>query len=157
MYAILPKILTTEKTKMSFTTFFQSQWPWFILLGAMVLILLILEYIEKGHGLKVLSMQEGIRLLNDRKACHFDLRTPEEFNQGHIANTQNTPSDTLEKNPETLIKKKDTPVLLICEHNYQASKIGKKLKKQGYSNIHILIGGLSTWRKENLPLETNNG
>jgi rhodanese-related sulfurtransferase len=142
---------------MSFNTFFHTQWPWFFLLGVMVLALFILEYIEKGHGLKVLSMQEGIRLLNNRKTVALDLRDAAAFKQGHITNTKNIAREELLKKSEALIKKKETPVLLICEHNHQARQTGKALKTQGYTDIHILQGGLATWRKENLPLESTHG
>lgn len=138
---------------MSFNNFFHSEWPWFLLLGVMVLILFVLEYIEKGHGLKVLSMQEAIRLLNNPKATALDLRAGSDFNGGHIPNTKNTSRALLEKDPQALIKKKENPILLICEHNHQARQAGKALKKQGYTDVHILEGGLATWRKENLPLE----
>lgn len=142
---------------MSFSAFFHSQLLWFIILGVMILALMILEYLDKGHGLKILTMQESIRLLNNAKTVALDIRSAEEFKQGHIANSKNIERSKLEQTPQNFIKKKDTPVVLICEHNHQASKVGKALKAQGYSDIHILQGGLATWRKENLPLEANHG
>jgi rhodanese-related sulfurtransferase len=142
---------------MSFLTFIHNEWPWFVLLGLMVVALAIIEWRENGHGLKVLSLQQGIRLLNDRRTVALDVRSSADFNQGHIHNTKNIDNDeVLLKNAATLIKKKDLPVLLICEHNHQASRIGKALKAQGYTDINLINGGLSAWRKENLPLENTH-
>lgn len=137
---------------MSLTSFLATQWGWIAILFALMLMLTWIEWIEHGHGLTVLSIQESIRFLNDKKNLAFDLRSEKAYKQAHITQTKNINPAELEKNPEQHIKKNDTKVLLICENNHQSRKLGKILKKQGYTEIHLLKNGLGAWRKEKLPL-----
>lgn len=139
---------------MSFSAFIYSHWPLASGIVIMMLLLFVLEWFERGHTLKVLSTQESIRLLNNkRKTFAFDLRDSSDFDKGHINGFKNITAAELEKNIETLVKKKDSAMFLICEHNHRAIKIGKAIKAKGYMDVNILNGGLSTWRKESLPLE----
>ena len=139
---------------MSFSAFTYSHWPLFTVIAIMMILLFALEWFERGHSLKTLSTQESIRLLNsNRKTFAFDLRANADFDKGHISGTKNIEAMTLEKDLETLVKKKDSPIFLLCEYNQKAIKAGKAIKAKGYTDVSILNGGLSTWRKENLPLE----
>lgn len=137
---------------MSFTSFLATQWGWVAILFALMLMLTWIEWLEHGHGLKVLSLQETIRFLNDKKNLAFDLRPEKTYKLAHITHTKNINPQDLQNHPEHHIKKKENKVLLICENNSQSRKIGKLLSKQGYKEIYLLKDGLGAWRKEKLPL-----
>jgi rhodanese-related sulfurtransferase len=47
---------------------------------------------------------------------------------------------------------KDFPIVLICAMGRNAGLAGEKLQKHGYSETHVLKGGLATWQQEGLPL-----
>ena len=140
---------------MSFWNFLAHEWFWVSLLVSLVLVLIVIEWIENGHGLEVLSLQQAIRFLNDKKHAVLDLRPQNEFVQGFVQHSKHVEIKMLLGQPEQFIKKKDTPVLLLCEHNHKARSVGRKLKQLGYLNIALLKGGISHWRKENLPLSTS--
>ena len=51
-----------------------------------------------------------------------------------------------------VIGPKDFPIVLICAMGRNAGLAGEKLQKHGYSETHVLKGGLATWQQEGLPL-----
>ena len=49
-------------------------------------------------------------------------------------------------------KKKDKPLLTICENGMNSGKAANLLRKAGFGSVFSLKGGLRQWRSENLPL-----
>jgi rhodanese-related sulfurtransferase len=119
---------------------------------ALLIALVIVEFLSHSGGVPKLSTVEAVRFMNKKKALVFDLRTPEAYATGHIKASKQVKAEDLLKNAKTWIKKIDLPVLILDEHEHNALRTGAGLKKAGYSDIAVLAGGLTTWRKENLPL-----
>ena len=42
--------------------------------------------------------------------------------------------------------------VLICQQAQTASQLAEKLKKQGFTQVQVLAGGISAWQQNNLPL-----
>lgn len=49
--------------------------------------------------------------------------------------------------------KKTTPVTLICNSGFRTKKAIQELKAQGFNNITYVEGGITQWRKDELPLK----
>jgi len=139
---------------MSFWTFLSHEWFWVCALISLIIMLTVVEWLEHGHGLAELTLQQAIRFLNDKKHVVLDLRPLPLFEKGHVPHSKHADLDELLSHPGKFIKKKDTPILLLCEHNHRTRKVGRKLKQAGYTNIQIVQGGLAAWHKENLPLNS---
>lgn len=73
-----------------------------------------------------------------------DVRTPKEFNAGHIENAVNV--NVFDKNfMEQITKyKTDTPLYVYCRSGGRSMKAAKKLKAKGY-NVINLDGGFIGW------------
>jgi rhodanese-related sulfurtransferase len=52
-----------------------------------------------------------------------------------------------------LPKNKSLPVVVVCPTGSRASRAVPVLKKLGFENAQVLAGGLTAWRKANLPVE----
>lgn len=52
---------------------------------------------------------------------------------------------------------KDAPILVYCSIGYRSEKIGKKLKKQGYTNVYNLYGSIFEWVNQGKVIEDSNG
>jgi rhodanese-related sulfurtransferase len=78
-----------------------------------------------------------------------DVRTPEEFNSGHIAGAVNIALQSLPAQINTLPK--DKPIVLYCRSGARSSTAAQMLAKAGYTNVYDL-GGLIDWRAAGLPL-----
>jgi len=83
-----------------------------------------------------------------------DVRTPEEYNDGYIAKSQNIDfkSPTFDQDIEKLDKNK--PVILYCHSGGRSAKCAKKMKDAGFVKIYDLDGGISKWKHEGFEIST---
>ncbi len=80
----------------------------------------------------------------------IDVRTPEEYMQGHISGAVNI--DYFSKDFETHLKQFDTEkkIYMYCRSGKRSSKSVSKLKALGFSQIYELDGGIINWRSKGL-------
>jgi phage shock protein E len=82
-----------------------------------------------------------------------DVRTPEEFQQGHVPNAINVPLSKIIENPAILTSSKGKPIVLYCRSGYRAGKAAEALRKDGHQNLRHLDGDMQAWLKAGLPIE----
>ena len=121
--------------------------------GTVVLALVALAYeISKARaGGQAVGPTDAVRLMN-QGALLVDVRTPAEFDSGHIIDARNVPHEQAAQAAETLKRFKDKVVITCCETGTRANAVGRVLREQGFSKVVNLRGGLQAWRAENLPL-----
>lgn len=51
----------------------------------------------------------------------------------------------------------DDNIIIYCSVGYRSEKIGEKLMKLGYSNVHNLYGSIFEWINCDLPVENQQG
>ena len=73
-------------------------------------------------------------LINHPEASIVDVRTPGEFNEGHLEGTVNIPLDQVEERLDEF-KKFSTPLILCCRSGMR-SRATEFLKAQGLSDAH---------------------
>ena len=73
------------------------------------------------------KMQEG--------AIIVDVRTIEEFNQGHINQSINIPLHTLERNL-SLLEDKNQTIITCCASGMRSARAKAILKKKGYQSVY---------------------
>ncbi|MEZ5108147.1 MAG: thioredoxin domain-containing protein [Bacteroidia bacterium] len=85
-----------------------------------------------------------------------DVRTPEEFQKGHLKNAlnMNINSSDLEKRAPYLDKEK--PLFVYCYMGGRSAKACEYFKKMGFKIIYDMQGGYSAWTDANLPVENRN-
>jgi phage shock protein E len=77
----------------------------------------------------------------------LDVRSPDEFEEGHIAGAINLPVDRLEKGVAAVVAGKDTPIVLHCASGFRSARAAKILGRLGYSNVQDL-GSMANAEKE---------
>ena len=130
-----------------------------LLVGAFVIILVVymaLEMRAKDAAGFALSSQAATLKMNQKKAKIIDIRPKEAFDAGHIAGAKNHPSDDFAALAETLKKHTDNPVVMICQKGIRANTAAQFLKKQKFTQVFVLKGGMDTWAKDNLPTVKGN-
>jgi rhodanese-related sulfurtransferase len=115
-----------------------------------VSILLIRSNAIKGG--KKITPQDLINLTNQDAAQLIDLRSSNEFNDGHITGSINIPYTDLEDRIHEIKKQEDKSLVLICDTGSQSANAGEVLNKSGFEKTVILSGGIGAWRLDNLPL-----
>jgi rhodanese-related sulfurtransferase len=74
----------------------------------------------------------------------LDVRTRNEFVQGHIDGSTLVPLDQLQASL-ALIAAAEAPVIVICHSGGRASSAATALRRAGKTDVHVLGGGVSSW------------
>lgn len=85
--------------------------------------------------------------INTKNVQLVDVRTPNEFNTGHIKNAQNI--DFFNKNDFTVNfnkLNKEEPVYIYCRSGNRSQKAARKLVNLGFKKIYDLKGGYMNWK-----------
>lgn len=77
-----------------------------------------------------------------------DVRTPEEFEAGHIETAINYNVNGADFDKEVAGLDKSKPVLLYCKMGGRSARAAKKLQEMGFSTIYDLEGGYTAWSKQ---------
>ena len=92
-----------------------------------------MEQMDLAQGLAEYEKTPGAVLL--------DVRTPEEYGNGHVAGSRNLPLQTIMQ-VEDEIPEKDTPVFVYCQSGGRSRRAAAFMEKIGYSNVKN-IGGVA--------------
>ncbi|HEY8520292.1 MAG TPA: rhodanese-like domain-containing protein [Gammaproteobacteria bacterium] len=132
---------------------FISNHPWLIT-GLVVSWLAVMTYELrlKSQSLTHVSVNDAVRLINNKGALVIDVREPEAYAAGHIVNSRNIPLKQLMSGEDVVKKQKNKVLLTVCDRGTISGKAAIALRKAGYQSTFSLKGGLAGWRAENLPL-----
>ncbi|HTY88604.1 MAG TPA: rhodanese-like domain-containing protein [Candidatus Acidoferrum sp.] len=106
-------------------------WLPLLLVAAMVLLALIMK--RTGQ----ISAADARALLK-KGARVIDVRSPGEFNSGHLPMAVNIPLDEVETGVPRQVNDKSQPLLLHCQSGMRSGMACRKLKKAGYPNVYNL-------------------
>lgn len=130
--------------------FATEQW---ILMLALVFIVAMLAHSYLGSwGIKNVPPAEAVELINRKNALVLDVRTDDEFKQGHILNSLHIPVGLLSGRIKELEKHRSQPIVVICRSGNRSTTACSMLRKQGFDAVFQLAGGLAAWQNANLPL-----
>ena len=98
-----------------------------------------------GEASKVdVSIEQAFKMWQNKEAIIIDIRTPQEYKEGHIPGVANIPLDQLaERNREIPTDKK---VLLICRSGNRSSQGTSLLRSKGFGNVYNITKGMSSWQ-----------
>ena len=115
--------------------------------------LLLLPIVQSGMTTGI-STSEAVLMMNREKAMVIDLSEPAEFAQGHPAGAINVALDDLSASLNKRVTDKSRPLIFICQNGGLSAKGVAQAQKLGFTNAHLLGGGMKSWREANLPLQT---
>lgn len=75
----------------------------------------------------------------------IDVRTPEEFSSGYIAEATNIDFYANDFDQKLNIIGKDQPIYIYCRSGGRSLSAAKKLEKLGFRKVYNLIGGIGSW------------
>jgi molybdopterin/thiamine biosynthesis adenylyltransferase/rhodanese-related sulfurtransferase len=78
----------------------------------------------------------------------LDVREPDEYEQGALANVVHIPRGHLEAQIESRVVDKTTPIVVYCAGGVRSAFAAKTLQELGYSNVVSMAGGFGKWKDE---------
>jgi rhodanese-related sulfurtransferase len=107
---------------------------------------------HKISGVKSITAQDAIMMINKQNAIIVDVRSVEEYKKGHIVNAKNMPVSQIDKgNFAEIEKHKETPIIVACASGDRSSGAAGKLTKAGFTQVTSLLSGMNGWSGANLP------
>ena len=121
----------------------------FFLLAAMLLT--ACGQTEENHREAVyvnITAQEAREIMDTREGyVILDVRTQEEYNQGHIPGAILIPDTEIEAKAEEVLADKDQLILVYCRSGRRSKLASEILVELGYTNI-MEFGGIIDWPYE---------
>ena len=119
------------------------------------MILLILPFLfllscavkQKTPPYKQISQEEARKRMEEEDCVILDVRTEEEFNEGHIPDAVCLPAETIGSEAPAQLPDKDQVILIYCRTGIRAAGAAEQLAKLGYTNVYE-FGGIVNWKGE---------
>ena len=103
---------------------------------------------EKTNTYRQISMDEAVIMMqNGHDYIILDVRTPEEFAEGHIPDAINIPNETIGATEIPELPDKNQRILVYCRSGRRSKEAAEKLADLGYTNI-VEFGGIMDWQGE---------
>ena len=82
----------------------------------------------------------------------IDVRTPQEYQQGHIENSKNIniAGDSFKEEIQKLDKSQ--PVYVYCKVGGRSAKAASMLKEMGFEEVYDLEGGIRNWESSGMEV-----
>ncbi|WP_224749521.1 rhodanese-like domain-containing protein [Polycladospora coralii] len=74
-----------------------------------------------------------------------DVRTEEEYAEGHIPNTIHIPHDEVEARVTELESYKEKELILVCRSGRRSEYAAEILAEKGFKNLYNFKGGMLEW------------
>jgi rhodanese-related sulfurtransferase len=83
----------------------------------------------------------------------LDVRSEEEYAEGHIPGALNIPHDQLGDRLSEIDAAKSDEIVVHCRSGYRAGVAEKVLSEAGYSDVRDLDGHMNAWQSGGYPIE----
>ena len=107
------------------------------------------------EGVRHITPTEALEAIEKGEAVLIDVRELSEVRLEKI------PLDRVLNHPMSVIMdrlpyiSKNQNIILICQGGIRSVKVANLLKRQGYPNVANLEGGVTLWKAQGLPIESN--
>lgn len=94
---------------------------------------------------KQITTEEAIAMMSEETDyIILDVRTPEEFESGHIKDAINLPNEMIGEKEIAELPDKEQLIMIYCRSGNRSKQAADKLVKLGYTSI-VEFGGINTW------------
>ena len=101
-----------------------------------------------ASGYRQITMQEAIDMMDSESDyIILDVRTPAEYEGGHIPNAVNVPNETIGQSEIDELPDKGQLILVYWRSGNCSKQASSKLAALGYTNI-VEFGGINAWPGE---------
>lgn len=91
-----------------------------------------------------ITTNDAKNMIDKKEADVLDVRTVEEYAQGHIPGASNLPLQNLQNQLSTLDKKKS--YVIVCRSGNRSSQASELLSQNGFEKIYNMQGGMNQWK-----------
>lgn len=124
-----------------------------IYISALILIILTLSGCTRTSNdkastyIKITSEEAKEMIDNNGEIIILDVRTEEEYKEGHIKGAILIPNNQILENAEEELLDKEATILVYCRSGRRSAQAAADLASLGYTNVYD-FGGIIDWKYE---------
>lgn len=112
----------------------------------LVVIGLAMSFMSRGDSKGLVSYEELQQKLTDKAPIVLlDVRTQEEFNNGHIPGALLLPYDEIDQKAAQLLPEKEKEIIIYCRSGRRSAIAKDSLEALEYTNVKD-FGGMNRWQ-----------
>ena len=100
---------------------------------------------------EMLPQELTARLAAEAPPVVLDVRTPQEYEAGHVPGAINMPHKALAGRLSEVLGFRDREVVLYCERGKRSEMARAVLLEAGFTSTQLLQGHMVEWRRRQLP------
>lgn len=93
-----------------------------------------------------ISVNEAKNMILTEEVNVVDVRTPQEYEEGHVPNSTLLPLQELEDRYAEL--NPEDKLVIICRSGNRSAQASEFLISKGYTNVYNVVGGMNSWDGE---------
>ena len=107
---------------------------------------------SKGQFTQISMDELAQRLQTESDYILLDVRTPEEFSNGHLPGAICIPNESIGKQEITSLPNKKQRIYIYCRSGRRSQTASKKMLQQGLK-VYDMKGGFNAWKAAGMPVE----
>jgi len=112
--------------------------------------LTVINYRQASY--REVSSKEAAELINSEQPIILDVRTPQEYQRGHLRDSVLIPVQQLQKRYRELGADHNREILIYCATGNRSTVASKILIDSGFKHIVNMRGGIFDWHRKNYPV-----
>lgn len=98
--------------------------------------------LKRGFNDKKDITKDDVDLYIKQGAIIIDVRSPQEYREGHIDGAICIPDYQIKKEISKYVKNKEENIILYCSTGHRSQKAQKILENMGYTNVYNVYEGI---------------
>lgn len=127
-----------------------------LLLGAGLVVVTLAGCMHTGGGGDSTGLQDLATWKSELQSAQdpflLDVRTHEEYQEGHIEGAYLIPYTELGARADELPEDKNEPLWVYCRTDRRSQIALEELESMGYTDVRVLEGGIIAWHQAGHPL-----
>lgn len=108
------------------------------------------------QGYRNIDAAQAAELIKQEQVLILDVRTPEEYREGHIKGSVLIPVQELEREYTRISDFLQKPVLVYCRSGNRSVTASNILMSKGFHHLYHIKGGIKDWIRHQLPVEKSS-
>ena len=104
----------------------------------------------QSYEIEVTALYEKIK---SKDVIIIDVRTPQEYTQGHLPKAQNIPLQEFNDRIEELSAYKEKEIFLVCASGVRSHTATQTLNQHGFTKAQNVLGGTRGWQAKGYPTD----
>jgi rhodanese-related sulfurtransferase len=101
---------------------------------------------QETEHFKLLNSAQYEQVISENEVTIIDVRTPAEYQNGHIENAQNINVQSGDFKAKMQNFDREKPIYIYCRSGSRSANAGRILEEMGFKEIYDLKGGILSWK-----------